>query len=104
MSTSQPTPIVQSEQVPPTVQQVMGPSALSTMKGALGDLNFDGRNYFAWKTKMDVLLRNFGLGEFVKGSVEDPVKDQFVADLVTMTFSSSLINAYRNFLCYDLSD
>ncbi len=80
MSLNQPTTAVPSEQVPPAIQQVMGPSAQSTMKGALGDLNFDGRNYFAWKTKMDVLLRNFGLGEFVKGSAEDPVKDQFVAD------------------------
>lgn len=35
-----------------TNQQVMGPNALRIMKGAVGECNFDGRNYFAWKTKV----------------------------------------------------
>ena len=81
-----------------TNQQVMGPNALRIMKGAVGECNFDGRNYFAWKTKVKAVLRSLGLGDYVEGTTVDPEKDLLLGDLITVTFSSSMINTYRKFL------
>ena len=80
------------------VQQVMGPNALSIFKGAVGDCNFDGRNYFAWRAKVNAALRSIGLGEFVMGSTVDPERDQKLGDMITMIMSSPMINAYRDCL------
>ena len=76
-------------------QQVMGPNKLLKSLKEFGEIIFNGKNYFAWKMKMDVILRANGLKEFADGEMVDKVKDQLLSDLLMMTLSNSIINALR---------
>lgn len=84
---------------PSTISQVMGPTPLlASMKSLGGDIIFDGKNYFAWKHKLDVVLRMMGLKEVSSGVELDGAKDLELSDLLTLTVSSSILNSLRSCL------
>jgi hypothetical protein len=80
------------------VQQVMGPTALFSSIKSAGIAEFDGKNYFAWRAKLDAVLRGLGLSGLLETDVVDPVKDRELGDLLLLCLSGTLTNVYRNFL------
>ena len=61
------------------------------------EIRSNGKNYFAWKMKMDVVLRANGLKQFAEREIVDKAKEQLLSDLLMMTLSNSIINALRTY-------